>query len=99
MTYEDAATMCADYTLSGAEARVYVHLLEAVGTTSDNAAFNLFPVLMHFLSDALVAQIAQKPLHAREGCVVTAIEAVRETMRELVTAKGILADVLEAEPS
>ena len=97
MTYEEAVVLCAMHDLHEHEAQVYHRLLDVLEADTAPATLNLFPILMHFLSDAMASQIAQEPLHTREGRIVELAEEVLALVRTLVLAKCVLAEDIEEQ--
>ena len=97
MTYEQALQICKVNSLKPQEQAAYEAILAVLSTASDVAPFNLFPLVMHFVSDGMASQLAQAPAPAREGRLVEVLDEIATILRSLVMAKCVVAGTLEAE--
>ena len=97
MTYEEATALCAAHQLSTQEQATYDAMLHQLAQATAAGSLNLFPLLRHWVSDAMASQIDQAPVHTREGLLVTLSEQVGTILHRLTTATCVMSGSLREE--
>ena len=95
MTYATALQVCTVNRLQDEEQRAYEDILHFLSDTTAVPPMNLFPLVMHLVSDVIASQLAHEPPYAREGCLVATFDEILTILRTLTTAKCIVAGTLE----
>lgn len=95
MTYATALQICTVNRLQDEEQRAYEDILNFLSDTPAVPPMNLFPLVMHLVSDVIASQLAHEPPSAREGCLVVALNEILTILQTLTTAKCIVAGTLE----